>query len=368
MALTSSPNPISADQIRTEFGATSGTSVRFGDYRAVNQTVGSLSGLPLDAGIPQSGPIGFGSFYSKRLNVVVDLYSGSAETRVNARTKYDAGNVTIIGGFKTAEQKPAAGAGSRIIANVNKLIGSEKTGRNYAALKTGTWNANTNLEIVVGSDGTIIGAGGNGGDGGPNSGGTAGNGGDGTSALAIQYPTKVTNNGKIIAGNGGGGGGAGAYGYEASSQVKCNGYGNSPSIGGGGGAGGKGYPAGAGGKASETYYRLPNKNRGPLTYATNGTDGSLTSNGTKGARGTITPADAYSCDNKQAISGAGGDAGSQGGGGTRNRPGVLENASSQTPGTGGSRGYAIIIDSTSGDLISFTGNPEDGSRVTGVVQ
>lgn len=152
------------------------------------------------------------------------------------------------------------------------------------------------------------------------------------------------------------------------SQRRCDGYGDSPTIGGGGGAGGKGYPAGVGGKASLTYSRLSNKNRGTPTYATNGTDGSLTTNGRGGDGGTITPADGYSCENRQAISGAGGGAGSQGKGGTRNRPGVLENTSSQTPGTGGSTGYAIIIDSTSENLISFTGNPEDGSRVTDVVQ
>mgnify|MGYP003335553806 CR=1 FL=1 len=71
MALQALGNPISASQIRSEFGATSGTSVSFGAYR-VSQTVSGLTDMPLDAGIPKSGQIKFSDFYSKRLNVVVD--------------------------------------------------------------------------------------------------------------------------------------------------------------------------------------------------------------------------------------------------------------------------------------------------------
>lgn len=378
MALTSSPNPISADQIRTEFGATSGTSVRFGDYRAVNQTVGSLSGLPLDAGIPQSGPIGFGSFYSKRLNVVVDLYSGSAETRVDARTKYDANQITIIGGFKTAEQKPAAGAGSRIIANVNKLIGSEKGSRNYVALRTGTWGTDVNLEIVVGSNGKIIGAGGDGGNGGSfganpnrslprneesetafNIGNiSAGNGGDGSSALGIEYPTKVINGGVIRAGRGGGGGGGSGSGVEFHDISDCKNRRTSPLVGGGGGAGGSGLPVGNGGQFGDYLSRLWNKNRGSTTMPTKGTSASATVNGQGGSGGSVVPADYPStkCSAiKIAVSGAGGAAESDGGDG---------NNAYTSRGLGGKRGYAIIITST-GSLVggSISGNASDGDTL-----
>jgi hypothetical protein len=53
--------------------------------------------------------------------------------------------------------RPASGAGSRVIINVNKTIGSAQGNINNVALKTGSWDSNTNLEIVVGPAGTING-------------------------------------------------------------------------------------------------------------------------------------------------------------------------------------------------------------------
>ena len=35
-----------------------------------------MSNLPLDDGIPQSGRINWSDFYNKRLNLIVDCYSG----------------------------------------------------------------------------------------------------------------------------------------------------------------------------------------------------------------------------------------------------------------------------------------------------
>jgi len=334
MALTSSPNPISADQIRTEFGATSGTSVRFGDYRAVNQTVGTLTGLPLDTDVPQSGPIKFSDFYSKKLNIVVDCHSGSDETRVDARAKYDANQITIIGGFKTSAQKPSAGAGARIITNVNKLIGSEKTGRNYAALKTGQWGTDATMEIVIGSSGGIYGAGGDGG------GGNGGNGGQGTTALAIQYPVTITNQGNIVAGRGGGGGGGIGNGYKhADTQRGCQGRQNCINAAGGGGGGGIGFPGGTGGGAGGA----PGSCRGMHVGPQSGTSGNTSSNGNGGAGGRAGQGNCIG----EAVGGNGGGAEGSGGGG----------------GGGGSRGYAVIIDST-GSLISYTGNARDGETYT----
>ncbi len=367
MALQAS-GPISFSQISNEFGLPSGRNL--GAYRISSPPIGSLSNLPLDAGIPQSGPISFGNFYGKRLNVVVDLYSiPENSTRLIIKNRYKPDNaVTIIGGFKQPTDLPQNGDGKRIIANVNRTIGSEKTGRNYCALKTGTWGTDVNLEIVVGPNGTIIGSGGDGGNGGGISGGSAGSGGTGTSALGLQYPTRVTNNGKIVAGGGGGGGGAGAYGREVSSQRKCSGAADSPRIGGAGGAGGRGLPSGNGGQPNTSFSRLSNKRSGSRTFATAGTSGSVLSNGNGGNSGVITPQDGFSCSNRQAISGSGGGSGSSGANGRRVRPGVDEIANASSPGSGGTAGYAIIIDSTSGNLISFTGTPEEGSRVTSTVQ
>ena len=177
MTIKSSGSSLSFTEIYNEFGLPPGKNL--GAYRLNGGiTVGSLTNLPLDTGIPKSGPIKFSDFYDKKLNIVVDLHSGSPEVRKNAKSLYDANNVTVVGGFAT---KPDANSsefanGKRIIINVNKLIGSDKLGRNRVALKTGTWNANTNLELVVGAAGTIIGAGGNGGKGGNGSGSDGGQG------------------------------------------------------------------------------------------------------------------------------------------------------------------------------------------------
>ena len=62
MALQAS-GTISFSEIATEFGYP--TDNKFGNYR-VSDTVGALSNLPLDSGIPQSGEIKFSDFYTKR--------------------------------------------------------------------------------------------------------------------------------------------------------------------------------------------------------------------------------------------------------------------------------------------------------------
>jgi hypothetical protein len=366
MALQES-GPIKFSDIAREFGTPTGKNL--GAYRISSPPVGSLSGLPLDDGIPQSGPIKFSDFYGKRLNVIVDLYSiEENSTRLIIKNRYKPDNVTIIGGFKQPTDLPQNGDGKRIIANVNKTIGSEKTGRNYCALRTGTWGNDVNLEIVVGPDGTIIGAGGDGGNGGGINGGSAGNGTTGSSALGLQYPTRVTNNGKIVAGSGGGGGGAGAYGRETNSQRRCDPPSESPRIGGAGGAGGRGLPAGSGGAQNTSWSRLGNKQGGSRTFATSGTSGSVLSNGDGGARGVIVPQDGASCSNQDGRSGFGGAAGAAGANAVISSRDGYSTGNASSPGSGGTSGYAIIIDSTSGNLISFTGTPVDGTNITSTVQ
>ena len=350
MAIKSSGSSLSFTDIYTEFGLS--PEKNLGAYRLNGGiTVGSLTNLPLDTGIPKSGPIKFSDFYDKKLNIVVDLHSGSPEVRKNARSLYDANNVTVVGGFAT---KPDADSsefanGKRVIINVNKLIGSEKTGRNYAALKTGTWNANTNLEIVVGPAGTIMGAGGNGGKGGD---GNGSNGGQGTTALAIQYPVTITNQGTIFGGRGGGGGGAGGRGYKHADtqRGRCRGRQECSFVAAGGGAGGRGYPGGTGGVKGNN----PGSCRGISVQPQSGFDGSSTSNGNGGAGGNTD--ESGGCD-LEAQSGSGGAAESSGGTGSTVPSGGYG------PGSGGSRGYAVIIDST-GSLISYTGNARDGDTFT----
>jgi hypothetical protein len=372
MALQAS-GPISFSQIANEFGLPPGRNL--GAYRISSPLIGSLSGLPLDEGVPQSGIVSFSNFYSKRLNVVVDLYSvPENSTRLIIKNRYKPDNaVTIIGGFKQSIDLPQNGDGKRIIANVNRTIGSEKTGTNYCALRTGSWGTDVDLEIVVGPAGTIIGAGGDGGAGGGINFGSAGNGGTGSSALGLQYPTKVTNNGKIVGGVGGGGGGAGAYGQETNSQNRCDPSGYNaltPRIGGAGGGGGRGLPAGNGGPGNSEYSRLSNKpGGGPGTPAAPGGAGSVASNGGGGAGGIIIPQDGYSCANRDARSGAGGPGGSSGANGVRTRNGSdPQVANASNPGSAGPSGYAIIIDSTSGNLTNFTGTTVEGTNIISTIQ
>lgn len=372
MALQPS-GPISFSQIANEFGLPPGKNL--GAYRISSPPVGSLSGLPLDDGIPQSGPIGFSSFYSKRLNVVVDLYSvPENSTRLIIKDRYKPDNaVTIIGGFKQPTDLPPNGDGKRIIANVNKTIGSAKGNRNYCALRTGSWGTDVDLEIVVGPNGKLYGAGGDGGNGAgfgspqffPNNSqsgtfqniSSGGPGGQGTSGLGIQYPTTIINQGTIRAGRGGGGGGGSGYGSDLHDVSPCENRRNSPIIGGGGGAGGSGLPSGSGGLRSTYLSRLANKQGGATVYAGDGTAASLTTDGQGGAGGSATPQDYAQCSTRIAYSGGGGGAESSGGFGNISRTG---------PGPGGQRGYGIIIDS-SGSIVSYIGNSEDGGTVNGTV-
>jgi hypothetical protein len=239
MALQAS-GPISFSEIATEFGTPPG--INLGAYR-VSETIGSLPNLPLDAGIPQSGTIRFSDFYNKRLNIVVDLHSPGINntTRWNARSRYNNNNVRVIGGFRG---RPANSGGTKVFVNVNQTIGSvTNNDTRYVALRTGGWNDGTTLQVDVGSNGRIFGAGGGGGLGGtecdrrPNGGG----GGNGNSAIGVEYAgTAIINRGYIQCGFGGGGGG----GVGSSNPDK-----NPRDFGaaGGGGGAGAGYPIGGGG-------------------------------------------------------------------------------------------------------------------------
>ena len=179
MTIKSSGSSLSFSEIEAEFGANGSRSL--GAYR-LSQSVGSLSNLPLDSGIPNSGTIKFSDFYSKKLNIVVDCHSGGQETRKSAKNdKWNNNNLTVIGGFRSKKE-----GGSKIIINVNKKFCSDKNNVNNCALRTGSWDATATVQIDVGSSGKIYGSGGDGGSGaqGINNGGGAGN--SGTSGLGID--------------------------------------------------------------------------------------------------------------------------------------------------------------------------------------
>ena len=86
MALQAS-GTIRYSEIIAEFGTPNNGGL--GQYR-ISENVGSLSNLPLDIGVPQSGQIKFSDFYSKRLNQVVDLHSiGNNTSRQDAKDRWN---------------------------------------------------------------------------------------------------------------------------------------------------------------------------------------------------------------------------------------------------------------------------------------
>ena len=308
MALQGS-GQISFSDISNEFG----NAGSLGAYR-VSQTIGELSNLPLDNGIPQSGTISFSDFYSKRLNIVVNYHSGGTEYQQDARDKYDANGITIVGGYKSVNNKPAAGNGAKVMIHVDKTIGSTtNAGVNRCALTTGSWN-NTTLQVDLGSTARISGAGGQGGEG-SNGANPGEDGDDGTSGLGVQYsPTTINSvGGSIIsAGFGGGGGGGGGHDHDKNSERTASGA---------GGGGGAGVPAGAGGGGGSGGVQ-----GGPGTAGTADTAG-------EGNGGVNNDGEAYG--------GAGGEGGSNGEAANDGNIGQGGESSQSSGGEGGVNGAAI---------------------------
>ena len=320
MALQSS-GQITFGNISNEFGLPPGKNL--GAYR-VSENHGSLSSLPLDNTIPQSGEIRFSDFYSRRLNVVVNCYSGGTETRSNARSKYNGNQVNVVGGFRG---KPSNPSGIKVIINVNKSFQSVKdNNQNVVALRTGEYGSNCLLRVDIGGSGYIGGAGGNGGNG--NSGGGS-PGQNGNSGLGIDHEssdgtTVINNSGTISAGFGGGGGGGGAYDYDK---------GSSRSAGGGGGGGGAGFPAGSGGSATGS-------------GGGGGGNGGLNSGGAGGPGRN---------NDGEAVAGAGGNGGSNAGGPGAGGEGNGGEGSESQGGSAGGNGAAIRRES-GGITISVVNN------------
>ena len=213
MALQGS-GQISASQIANEFGynhpisgTQSGNEVSLGTYRKVGfsqsnypQSIGALNFSSIDGGgsVPTSGQIKFSDFYGTRLQTVVNFWSsGAGGNRLVAKDRYNAngnigvhGHVAVVGGFRA---RPNNSSGTKVHIHVNQQIGSEKTRVEHCALRTGSWDSSTTLQVDIGGSGRIGGAGGDGGTGAGGGGTPAAEGGEtGTSGLGIQYnPTTV---------------------------------------------------------------------------------------------------------------------------------------------------------------------------------
>jgi len=256
MVLPSANNRISLGDIEEEFGQNNKRSI--GDYRKraddklyPESFTGGLSFSSLDSGIPTisnlddtTTPIKFSQFNGKKLNMVIDFYTGGTESRKNAKTRYDADKVTMIGGYAS---KPSSHGGKKAVIYVNKTIHSDQNvNHRNVALNTGLFpddSFSIDLTIHVGTNGKIIGSGGEGGRGGDNGNQDGSVGRDGSSALGLLTAASIVNNGTIQTGFGGGGGGAG-FGETRSTGKKSSRFFTAP---GGGGGGGAGIPAGLGG-------------------------------------------------------------------------------------------------------------------------
>jgi len=336
MALQSSGNSISFSNIEAEFGNT-GPSRNIGKYR-VKETVGGMSNLPLDEGIPQSGTIRFSDFYGKQLNIIVSYTSNEILYRPSTgKYKYNNNRgVTVIGGFRS---KPSSSSGSRITLHVhpNTIIGSSNNSQKHCALRTGSgWPQSTELEINIGKNAVISGAGGYGGKGGKPDGkidnhDEAGgfDGGKGSSAIGIQYEVDkiVIQDGAVVrAGCGGGGGGGGAAGELENSDER---------VGGGGGGGGQGIPAGVFGEAGSD---LNTGGEGSTAY------GNVEEQPQDGQYGSS-------------------DSGGNGGNGGRNNEGNSED-SAQSGGGGGGGGFGNDEVGEGGSGLNGSDGGQDGSRST----
>ena len=345
--------PIKFSYFENEFGTNPTRSI--GAYR-VSETIGGLTVPTIgwtnqgSAPIPNSGTIKFSDFYRKMAIIVVDLHSGSATTRESVRGQFNSGNVRVVGGFgsiNTGDTAAPNGAGTvrgkYVIGRVNKKIGSEKRDddKSRVGLRSGPWDANTELEINIGSSGEIYGAGGDGGNGGYNCDGGNNAPNNATSALGIEYfsgnATKIINGGRIQCGYGGGGGG----GHAAKDPDKSF---NDPSQGGSGGGGGAGFPNGSGGQGASPGNGGANGSNS--TDQVHGDGGPANSNGVatggKGGDG---------ADPNQSAENGGNSSGSYGG---------------SCQAQGGSKGYdgdAIRVVSGSGSY-SLSGNAAIGNVVT----
>ena len=313
-------------QIGNEFGFTvDSDTTSLGDYRSLSngsnypQSIGQLSFSSIDGGgsvATGNNPISMSQFRGTQLQQVVNFYSsGKGGFRLNAKSRYNtnnSGDVTVVGGYRT---RPSNSSGTKVHIHVNQAIGSERFDPDHCALRTGSWDGSTTLQVDVGGSGRIQGAGGFGGNGAQ--GATNGNpGGTGTSGLGVEYsPTQVNiaSGGIISGGFGGGGGGGGAHDHDYKSERTASGS---------GGGGGAGLPVGQGGTGG--------------TAGTNGTDGQAAINGELAGEG----GDARD-NEEQAFGGRGGDGGSPNEAADAGGAGQGGESSTSPGGAGGGDGAAI---------------------------
>ena len=316
-------------QIANEFGYTDSPRTKLGDYRTLAsgsnypQSIGALSFSSIDGGgsvATGTNTVRMSQFRGTQLQQVVNFWSSnSGGFRLNAKSRYNNNGmvgsnneVAVVGGYRT---RPSNSSGTKVHIHVNQAIGSERFDPDHCALRTGSWDGSTTLQVDVGGSGRIQGAGGWGGDGG-NGANDGQNGGSGTSGLGVEYsPTQVniTSGGIISGGFGGGGGGGGAHDHDHKSERTASGS---------GGGGGAGLPVGQGGTG-------PNN-------GTNGNEGAAAENGELAGEG-----GAETNNESEAVGGNGGDGGSPNEAADSGENGSGGESSGSEGGDPGSAGAAI---------------------------
>ena len=262
--------------------------------------------------------------------MVVDCHSGGEQTRIVAKNdKWNNNNLTVIGGFRSKKE-----GGSKIIINVNKKFCSNKDATDRCALRTGSWDGSSTVQIDLGSSARVLGSGGDGGNGANGIDNNGAPGGTGTSGLGIQVNNCTVNvaSGAIIrAGFGGGGGGGGGRQVDKGEDRRASG---------GGGGGGAGCPPGNGGQGGTTGAGGGGGSAGTETAGGGGGGGGNNANQAGGGAG-----------------GSGGQAGGAAGNG----------GSSQTGGgSGGASGAAIRRNSGFNVTINNSGTIQGSTTATGV--
>lgn len=301
MAIPGPGVAISMNTIATEFGGTVPHSLS--EYYRGG---GLVPNTPTNAAIPTSGQIAMGNFY------------GSANRSQIALTI--SGNTYNYDVYANRGPTYVAGASDiTVTVNPGVTVGSTAT-PTYAMLVPSAFNPADTVTII--NQGTIQGMGGAGGSAATVStvpsgaGAFPGNpGAGGGSALYVNRPTTVTNNGTIAGGGGGGGSGVGIYG-PASPKVSNQG------SGGGGGGGGAGFNGGGGG-AGGAVNPIP----GQRSAGSPGGGGSSPAGGGGGSFGPLSPG--------QTRGGSGGAGGGRGAGGASGGTALYQGGGG-LPGTAGS--------------------------------
>tara|TARA_E500000318_G_scaffold33272_1_gene32854 strand:+ start:292 stop:1233 length:942 start_codon:yes stop_codon:yes gene_type:complete len=223
VALPSSPNQLTINQIAGEFGGTVPHSLS--EYYAGGGL--TPSGTSGDSGaIPTSGEISIGQFYGSSNRVTINLTISSPVE--NYQISASRGGTYRSGITDT-------------ILTTSSQVSSTSVGT--AALWTGpnaSWATGDTIRIVVSSS-AIKGRGGDGGGGaGQNDTQPSTSGQPGGDAIEISFPTTLQNTATIRAGGGGGGGSAGGRTTTSPSPMKPPSGGSTFIYGGGGGGGGAG--------------------------------------------------------------------------------------------------------------------------------